>query len=169
MKTLLKINKQTLSEKIIVILKRYATWRLISSFWKQSKLLLKLHNNLRNTGFPNTMHLTCHPLENYTQSSSFTKFSNQEVDNSFCSWGQSLPITFSQRRLMQTAPHNYIKMVAQIKLCKRSFKITCSSFSALKMDLQTFVMLCLLPAESQWVIRGAQNPSHPYKKKDSET
>lgn len=38
---------------------------------------------------------------------------------------------------MQTAPHNSRKMVAQIKLCKRSFKITCSSFSALKVDLQS--------------------------------
>lgn len=49
----------------------------------------------------------------------------------------NLPTAFSQRWLMQTAPQNYIKMVAQIKLCKRSFKITCSSFSTLKMDLQS--------------------------------
>lgn len=42
---------------------------------------------------------------------------------------------FSQRWLMQTTPHNYIKMVAQMELCKCSFKTTCSNFGTLKMDL----------------------------------
>lgn len=59
---------------------------------------------------------------------------------------------------MQTAPHNYRKMVAQIKLCKRSFKITCSSFSALKVDLQS---ICHVTPGSSGISVGTEGGANP--------
>lgn len=59
---------------------------------------------------------------------------------------------------MHTAPHNYRKMVARIKLCKRSFKITCSSFSAPKVDLRS---ICHVPPGSSGISVGTEGSVNP--------
>lgn len=59
---------------------------------------------------------------------------------------------------MQTAPRNYRKTVAQIKLCKRSFKITCSSFSARKVDLQS---VCHVTPGPSGISVGTEGSAHP--------
>lgn len=56
-------------------------------------------------------------------------------------------------------------MVAQIKLCKRSFKITCSGFSTLKVDPQSICHLTPGPSGISVGTEGSANPkSSLYRK-----
>lgn len=113
-------------ELLFIILKNIKT--SLTSFIKTSP------NNKKHR-FLSKIDLICDSLKKFIQSSKLTTFPDQQL-NLFCN-ADNLPLHFSQRWLMQTAPLNYEKMVAQIKLCKRGFKITCSSFSVLMMDLQS--------------------------------
>lgn len=99
------------------------------------------------------MSLICDPLEkNFIQSSSSQNF--QSRCGHFILWLREIsPPGFLKDGWCKQHLRTTLKMVAQIKLCKRSCKITCSSFSAFKMDLQS---ICHVTPGSSGISAGSE-------------